>query len=162
MMSVGKIVVVFSFVIAACAQAPLSGHDAAPWYLQEAAKKFQMRYEECKKEHNYDPDKASGLRENQLAPMERAWQACVYAAVRKYLIPASASPALYDSAIKTSRQLTDGIENGTVTRSQRQVKMKEIVDQIDAREVANAEREGKRMREDVRRTQRIINTLTRL
>lgn len=95
---------------------------------------FKAQLNDCVKTHNYDPDNPPKLGENELAPTERAWRSCVYDAVRKYLIPASATPGLYENLITTDQTLTDNIERKLITRTQRKIKNDEMISYIDSQE----------------------------
>ena len=129
---------ILSLLAAGCAEVQMEKKTIESTYMQQADAQFHARFEDCKRIHNYDSETPPKLGEYDLAPTERAWQECVYDAVRKHLIPATLSPELYEAAIRTSQTLTNGIEKETVTRSQRKEKMDEIIAQIEAEERSNA------------------------
>ncbi len=131
-------ILVVGILTAGCTEARQETETTGTTYMQQADARFHARFENCKKIHNYDPERPPQLGESDLAPTERAWQECVYDAVRKVLIPATSSPEIYESAIRSSQTLTNGIEKGTVTRSQRKEKMEQIIAEIEAQERSNA------------------------
>lgn len=151
-----KLAVVSALIVAGCSGSEKRTTSAG--YMQQADARFHARYVECGKIHKYDPN-TTKLAQNTLGPTERAWQQCVYAAVEKYLIPASKSPDLYRGAIATSRNLTNGIEKGTITRDQRRKKMDEVISKIESVEGANAGAATTAQAERTAFTRRMVNDM---
>lgn len=106
-------------------------------YMEREHGQFKAQLNDCSKTYNYDPDNPPKLGEHELAPTERAWRSCVYDGVRKYLIPASVTPGLYENLITTDQILTDNIEKKLITRSQRKNKIDEMISYIDSQEANN-------------------------
>jgi hypothetical protein len=119
---------------------------------------------ECTKRYGYDPDAGSKLAANVLGPGEREWRGCVYQGIEKHLIPRTLSPDVYRHAIDEDRKMTEAIAKGEMTRSQRQARVRQMLEEIDRVEKANrAKQEVDRlemeMRQDMR--QRSLSPLMR-
>ena len=102
--------------------------------MEAARAAFYEDLASCTKAYGYDPEKLQALGPHQLAPNERKWRSCAYEAIETRLIPSSRNPQLYQDLIATDQVLTDKIEDGTATRSERQEKIREMLALIEARE----------------------------
>ena len=131
-------------LIAGCASQSREDASGSP-YMKEAYAQFKSHLADCTASHDFDPDNAPGLGENELAPTERAWRACAYEGVERYLAPNSKSPELYRRLVTTDRILTDDIEKGTVTRSARKARIEAMVEEIRAQEIDHMLAEDPRM-----------------
>jgi len=90
---------------------------------------------QCTLNHGYDPN-AAGLPENALAPNELPWRQCAYDAAHRY---GQAHPAVsdrYEQLISEDLQMTTAIQQGTMTRSQRRIRVQQLIEQIKAAEDA--------------------------
>jgi hypothetical protein len=90
----------------------------------------------CTGAHGYDPKRASGLAENTLAPGELQWRQCAYDAARRYIAQNPQMRGLYEQLIAEDIELTIGLQQGTVTRSERRARAEELLAQIGAAEDA--------------------------
>lgn len=106
--------------------------------MEAARAAFYRDLANCTKTYGYDPEKLSPLGAHQLAVNERKWRSCAYDAVEARLIPASRNPQLYQELIATDQVLTDEVEEGIVTRSQRRERIRETLVTIEAREADTA------------------------
>ena len=88
----------------------------------------------CSSQYAYDPNNTSGIAENTLAPHELEWRQCAYDAIHRY---ARANPALasrYDQLITEDMQMTTAVQQGTMTRTKRLARDRELIAQIKAAE----------------------------
>lgn len=88
---------------------------------------------ECTRQYGYDPQRTE-VAENQLAPGERPWRSCAYAAIEQLVIPRSLVSPSYRGLIAEDRQMTDAIEHGSMTRSQRRARLEAALNRIEAAE----------------------------
>jgi hypothetical protein len=120
--------------VAACAtdeKAPSSPEVAS---LTAARAKLTSDLEACTAAHGYDPQAVSGVAENALAPGELDWRECAYNAARTY---ARANPPMrldYELLIHEDRSMTEQIQQGTMTRSERRAKIDARIAEIKAEE----------------------------
>ena len=135
-----------SLTVSACASEPAtkSGGSMA---------RFDAGVEECKRAYGYDPDALPDLGEHSLAPNERKTRACVYDAIRTTVIPMTEIPEKYEALITTDEDLTDGIENGTMTRDQRRTKIEALIAEIESLESARAKEFERALEAERRRTE---------
>src|SRR5262249_45790403 len=87
----------------------------------------------CTQQFGYDPAHFS-VDEHHLAPAEREWRECAYAAVEKFLVPRSLAPDRYRELIAEDRQMTADVDSGNLTRTQRRQRIEAMLDLIDRRE----------------------------
>lgn len=119
-----------------CASAPDSGSRGA--YMEEARAGFYEDLANCTKTYGYDPEKLPPLGAHQLAFNERKWRSCAYDAIETRLIPASRNPQLYQELIASDQVLTNKVEEGSMTRSERQERIRETLASIESREADSA------------------------
>lgn len=99
---------------------------------------------ECTATHGYDPEAANP--EKALAPGERAWNDCAYDGVRALLAKQSRIPGIYDLLIDQHRDMTDALERGEITRTQRKQRTDAIAASIRNQEEALVQDEIDRLR----------------
>jgi hypothetical protein len=99
-----------------------------------AEKKLVEHMAQCSEKYGYDPKKSSDLGEYELGPMEREWRSCVYEGIRTVIIPRTSIPEVYENLIEQDRDMTDAIEKGRLTRSQRESRVNNLIQTIRARE----------------------------
>ena len=73
----------------------------------------------CTREHGYDWRNPGELGEHELGAGETAWRECVYAAIRRDIMPGSSVPGEYERIIAQDQAFTRAIAGGTMTRSER-------------------------------------------
>jgi hypothetical protein len=124
---------VLAVSVAACATTP-------PRDIAAARQDLDVYRAQCTARYGYDPDTASGLGPHVLGAGEREWRECVYRGVEKYLIPNSQTPEVYRKAIAEDREMTASIAAGKITRTQRQARVQDLLEEIDRIEAANMAR----------------------
>jgi len=122
-------------LIAACSSGqPSSTSSSSATPLIEARDKLITDIKGCNAQYAYDPENATGIAENALAPHELEWRQCAYDAIRRY---SQANPSLagrYDQLIAEDLQMTTAIQQGTMTRTQRRTRDQELIAQIKSAE----------------------------
>lgn len=88
---------------------------------------------DCTAAHGYDPDTIA-VDENALAPGEREWRRCVYAAIESRVIPQTPVPEAYRSLIAEDRTMTEAVAAGALTRSARRARLEDRAAEIRAAE----------------------------
>ena len=136
-MSVAITSVVSVVVLTACGPANTSREVAGTREIVTARRQLDDHMAECSKRYGYDPEAGSRLGPNVLGPGEREWRGCVYEGIEKYLIPRTLSPEAYRRAITEDRKMTDAIAKGDMIRAQRQVRVQQMLEEIDRIEGAN-------------------------
>ncbi len=109
--------------------------------VAEAWTALEGRLAECSAETGL-AESELGLAEDALAPGERAWRACAYAAIETLVIPRTRIPDAYRRLITEDRILTDLIEQGKVTRSQRRTRLDKLVAELERGEAAARRPQG--------------------
>lgn len=112
-----------------------------------AERRMDAHMARCSARHGYDPAAVTGVGEHELAPGEREWRACVYQGIRTLIIPQTAIPQVYENLIAQDTEMTDAIERGTLTRSQRKARIDNLVRVIRQREGAERSRQVKALKE---------------
>jgi hypothetical protein len=132
-----RIVILGAALLAcSCASAPESESPRAS--MEAARTAFYRDLASCTKTYGYDPEKLPPLGPHQLGVNERKWRSCAYDAIEVRLIPASRNPELYSDLIASDRVLTNEVEEGIVTRSERRERIREMLATIEAREAEGA------------------------
>ena len=104
--------------------------------LTQARAQLDSDIAACTAQHGYEPFKATGMPENALVPGELEWRQCAYMAARTY---ARANPNMrlsYELLIHDDRTMTEQIQAGTLTRSQRSAAVEARLADIRAQEAA--------------------------
>ena len=136
-MSVAITRVVSAGVIIACGPASTSRDTASTREIVTARRQLDDYMTECTKRYGYDPEAGSKLGSNVLGPGEREWRGCVYQGIEKYLITRTLSPDVYRRAIAEDRKMTEAIATGEMTRAQRQIRVQQMLEEINRIEEAN-------------------------
>ena len=136
-MSVAVVRVVSAGVIVACGGASTSRDTAATREIVTARRQLDDHTTECTKRYGYNPEASSKLGSNVLGPGEREWRGCVYQGIEKYLIPRTLGPDVYRRAIAEDRKMTEAIATGEMTRAQRQIRVQQMLEEINRIEEAN-------------------------
>lgn len=88
----------------------------------------------CSERIGYDPDAPIG--EMTLAEDERPWRACVYEVIEEKILPTTRIPDRYKALIAEDKAMTDAIQEGLLTRSQRRSRLQQLANEISAAEAA--------------------------
>jgi hypothetical protein len=122
-------------------------------------KQLDEHLKRCTEIHRYDPESASDLGPHTLGKGEREWRECVYQGIEKHLIPKAFAPDAYRQAIGEDRQMTERIAGGRMTRAERRARIEALLEEIDRREEAEAQR---KIKEVVRQQQEMMMRRDRL
>ncbi len=153
-------------VLAACTQTP---SDGGPPGISFAEMRFALdsQLAECTEPYGFDPREPSETGENELAVGEREWLECAYEGIEKVMVPNTKFPKMYHQLISDGRSMTDLVEQGEITRTQRrnaiqaaiiEIENAEIVSLIRSSEAATEEADRARTAE-LRRTFASIRTM---
>ena len=112
------------------------GAPDAPADSDAAWGKLDAEIERCTTKHDYDGDDAATLGDNELGASERAWRECVYAGIRKIVIPHSRVPDAYRRFIAQDKVMTNKVERGDMTRAERRAQNEAFVAKLEAAEAA--------------------------
>lgn len=96
--------------------------------------------DQCTATHGYDPRKPGDVEEDELAPNERAWRACMYAGIDSDIAKHSATPEEWRALIDADRDMTDAIAAGDMSRSQRAARLQMLIANIRLAELTATER----------------------
>jgi hypothetical protein len=110
----------------------------------------------CTQTFGYDPKAVGGPAENQLALHELQWRQCGYDAVRKY---AGFQPALagrYEQLINEDITMTNAIQAGTMTRSQRRQRIEALVTQIKGAEESQVQAVATEQQQETERVRQVV------
>lgn len=157
-----ELVRAFLFSCAAIALASCSGQGsqssaAAPAQDLLAAARSQLvaDLDQCTRSFGYDPKKAADIPENQLAPRELEWRQCGYDAVRRYSQFQPALTGRYEQLINEDISMTNAIQSGGMTRTQRRNRLDTLIEQIktaEEQEIQAAAKDLEAEKEQVRRS----------
>jgi hypothetical protein len=134
-----------ALALASCASDSPSGSSAgstaaaAPEVqrITQARAKLNSDIAACTAQHGYDPFKTTtGLPENALVPGELEWRECAYEAARNYARINSGMRLQYELLIHDDRAMTEQIQAGTMTRTQRRAAVEARLADIRAQESA--------------------------
>lgn len=145
---------------------PVTGHAAAGWLvaaavcgllvacaaptLPEARAALDRHVAACSERHDYAPDRVQDAGPHEILPGERAWRECVYAGIETLVVPHTGMPGLYRSLIREDRHMTDAVEAGRLTRSERRRQLDALILAIEEGEQAWAEARASRALENAR------------
>ena len=102
--------------------------------LSQPGKVMDKRLAECTGKYAYDPNKAEGLGEYDLAPQELEWRRCAYQGVTEIMIPNTRIPDAYRQLIDEDQAMTEKIQRREMTRSQRRARLDQILERVRAQE----------------------------
>lgn len=122
--------------VAGCAGKSGGGTSPEVARLTQARAKLDSDIAACTAQHGYDPRNAGNVVDNVIAPGELAWSDCAYTAARNYARINSAMRLDYELLISEHRKLTQGIQAGTTTRSERRAQIESRLADIHAKEQA--------------------------
>lgn len=142
-------------VVSSCASQSSSSNSQSP--LAAAREQLVADLGRCTQTFGYDPKIITGVAENQLAPHEIEWRQCAYDAVRKY---AHAHPTLtgrYEQLINEDITMTNAIQAGSLTRTQRRQRIQALVEQIKGAEESEAQAEAINQQQETERVRRVVD-----
>ncbi|MGE0649275.1 MAG: hypothetical protein AB7P52_15135 [Alphaproteobacteria bacterium] len=84
----------------------------------------------CTKQHGFDPKAATGIPEDQLAPNELPWRQCAYDVLRAYKNPDPEIHRQIEQLILEDTAMTAAIQQGTMTRSARRLRVMDSIERI--------------------------------
>jgi len=122
-----KAVNAYIFILAVCM---FFSNGCATTDKGKTVKKLETHITQCTEKYGYNPKNVSGIGERELAQNERPWRSCVYEGIRTLVIPNTTISQAYLDLIAEDRKLTDAIEKGEITRSQRKKRITYVVNQI--------------------------------
>ena len=115
---------------AAAAVALLVPGLAAADEIDARMDRLHDRFQQCTRQHGYDPQSLGSTGPHEVAPGELQWRECAYDGVREIMVPASAVPDAYETLIALDRVMTREIEAGKRTRDQRRDRIQGMLDDI--------------------------------
>lgn len=137
----------FGLILAACADEASAPKPESP--IIAARQQLVADIGQCNKTYGYDPNATTGIAENQLAPHELQWRQCAYDAANKYSRAVPALADRYQQLINEDITMTNAIQSGTMTRSQRRARIEALIGEIKAAEEnliqASAEEQQKQL-----------------
>ncbi len=150
-----------AIVLASCSNQGSSSSGAAPAQSPLAAARSQLvaDLDQCTRTFGYDPKKAADIPENRLAPREIEWRQCGYDAVRSY---AQIQPALmgrYEQLINEDISMTNAIQSGTMTRTQRRNRLDTLIEQIKSAEEQQIQAGTKDLEAEKEQVRRSIDSM---
>jgi hypothetical protein len=165
-MKMKPLVRIFLFTCAAIALAACSNQGSkssaaasAQSQLDAARSQLVSDLDQCTNSFGYDPQKTADILENQLAPRELEWRQCGYDAVRKY---AQFQPALtgrYEQLINEDISMTNAIQSGAMTRTQRRNRLEALIDQIKTAEEEQIQAGSTQQEEEKEQVRRTIDSM---
>jgi hypothetical protein len=141
--------------VAACSSGSSTSQSQSP--LSAARQQLVADLGQCTNTFGYDPKNVAGVAENQLAPNELQWRQCAYDAVRTY---GGSHPSLtgrYEQLINEDITMTNAIQAGTMTRSQRRQRIEELIAQIKEAEEAQAQAAATEQAEEMDRVRQVVD-----
>jgi hypothetical protein len=138
-----------------CTSQSSSSKSQSP--LAPARERLVADLGQCTQTFGYDPRTITGVAENQLAPHELEWRQCAYDAVRKY---AGSHPTLtgrYEQLINEDITMTNAVQAGSMTRSQRRQRIQALVEQIKGAEESEAQAEAVDQAQETERVRRVVD-----
>ncbi len=97
--------------------------------IDQAKRDLKMYFKDCTAQTGCDSDNLTGIGVNQLDPDERAFLFCANNGIQELIIPVSTVPDAYTGLIAENRHMTDAVEDGKMTRSERKSSTPEPVDE---------------------------------
>jgi len=137
--SFSAVAVCGALLAAACTQKPSPTYDVS--FIQLSREQLSVDLDECTRLHKYDPEQADQLGEYEIGDGELEWRQCAYAALRKHSRSVPDMQTRYEDVIAADLEMTRQIQDGTLSRSERRIRTKEMMDQIATAEDIRIETE---------------------
>jgi hypothetical protein len=141
--------------LAACATQQ-TGPEAAQGALEAAREQLIVDLGQCTQTFGYDPRKVAGVAEDQLAPHELEWRQCGYDAVRKYARNQPTLTGRYEQLINEDISMTNAIEAGVMTRSERRQRNETLIAQIKDAEQSQVQAAAAEQQQETERVQQMV------
>ncbi len=155
-----------AFALSSCAGDSSSGSSAgtaaaspSAQRITQARAKLDSDIAACTQQHGYDPYKTTGMPENALVPGEMEWRQCAYEAARNYARINSGMRLPYELLIHDDRTMTEQIQAGTLTRSQRRAAVETRLADIRTQEEGQLQAAQDAAEADQRQMQMTVQTL---
>jgi hypothetical protein len=110
----------------------------------------------CTRTSGYDPKNVTGVAENQLAQHELEWRQCGYDAVRKYARTQPSRTDRYEQLINEDISMTNAIQSGAMTRSQRRQQIDALITQIKDAEQSQAQSAAAEQQQERERVRQMV------
>ena len=120
----------------------------SPSEPERAETTLQQALADCTARTGYDPD-AAALPERALAPAERAWRDCARQSILATIVPRSSVPELYRGLIADDERMTAALDAGTMTRSERRLRLETSIETIRAAETRAYENRQAKLMQDM-------------
>jgi hypothetical protein len=151
----GVLLIACTVAVAACSSGSSTSQSQSP--LSAARQQLVADLGQCTNTFGYDPKTAAGVAENQLAPNELQWRQCAYDAVRKY---GGSHPSLtgrYEQLINEDITMTNAIQAGSMTRSQRRQRIEALIEQIKEAEESQAQAAAVEQEQEMDRVRQVVD-----
>jgi hypothetical protein len=119
-------------ILAACANEGGASRPESP--IIAAREQLLADLGQCGRTYGYDPNATAGIAENQLAPHELQWRQCAYDAADKYEQAVPVLAPRYQQLVNEDITMTNAIQAGAMTRSQRRQRIEALIAQIKVAE----------------------------
>jgi hypothetical protein len=127
--------------------------------LASARQQLIVDLVKCTQTFGYDPRNIVGVAENQLAPHELEWRQCGYDSLRKYAQNQPTLMGRYEQLINEDISMTQAIQSGTMTRSQRRQRIETLVAQIKDAEQQQVQAAATAQEQEMERVRRIVESM---
>ena len=121
-------------MLSACTQMP-SEVGTSRASFAELKSELDVHLAGCTETYGLDPREQSGTGENELAVGEKEWLECAYQGIEEIMVPGTKFPKMYRQLIADSRGMTDLIEQGEITRTQRRIVLQAAIFDIENAEI---------------------------
>lgn len=150
-----------AIALLSCSNQDSPSSTAAPAQGPLAAARSQLvaDLEQCTRSFGYDPKQATDIPENELAPRELEWRQCGYDAVRKYSQFQPALTGRYEQLINEDISMTNAIQSGAMTRTQRRNRLDALIEQIKAAEEDQNQANAKNKKAEDEQVRRSIDSM---
>jgi len=113
----------------------------------------------CNKTYGYDPNATTGIAENQLAPHELQWRQCAYDAAGKYERAVPPLAAKYQQLVNEDITMTNAIQSGAMTRTQRRARIEELIAQIKSAEEGLIQASAEEQQKQVDQVRQVVEQI---
>lgn len=128
---------VAALLLAGCTAPPREPVRPIPLVIESRAR-LMLALDACSERSGFDPAEVAVAAETALAPGEREWRTCAYEALRVHALANPEMKGRYERLIAEDMRMTDAIEAGAMTRSQRRAQLETLVAEIRAAEDVRA------------------------
>ena len=135
---IGCAAIALAFVAGCTAPTAYKENTATAELLRQARQQLLSDLQACSARYNYDPDEP-GLPEDRLAPYELQWRSCAYDAARDYTQVNTAMAIDFATLIDQDKALTADLAAGEITRSERRLRLKALIENVHQKEVEQLE-----------------------